>query len=128
MASYSWTQARASAASFGGDLDPNQQLEGIPEYQASLWTVHDFTHLGLNGVKFGGGIRYVGRIGDGTGNVFVPAVTLFDLMGSYAIRSWRVSLNVNNLTDKSYIATCLARGDCWFGQRRTMSLTTGFTF
>lgn len=128
MGSYTWTQARASAASFGGDLDPNQQLEGIPEYQASLWAVHDFTHFGLQGVRFGGGLRYIGRVGDGTGNVFVPNVTLFDLMGSYAINNWRVSLNVNNLTDKPYIATCLARGDCWFGQRRTLSVTTGVSF
>jgi iron complex outermembrane receptor protein len=75
-------------------------------------------------VRFGGG----GRIRDGTGNVFVPSVTLFDLMGRYAIRNWRLSLNVNNLTDKTYIATCLARGDCWFGQRRTVSVNTGFTF
>jgi iron complex outermembrane receptor protein len=128
MAAYSWTQARGSAASFGGDLDPTQQLEGIPEYQASIWAVHDFTHAGAPGVKFGGGIRYVGRIGDGTGNVFVPAVALFDLIGSYTIRNWRVSLNMNNVTDKPYIATCLARGDCWFGQRRTLSLTTDFSF
>jgi iron complex outermembrane recepter protein len=56
-------------------------------------------------------------------------VTLFDLMASYTIRdNWRVSLNVNNLTDKSYIATCLSRGDCWFGQRRVVSVTTGFTY
>jgi iron complex outermembrane receptor protein len=128
MASYTWSQARASSTSWGGDLDPAQQLEGIPEHQASLWAVHDFSHAGLNGVRFGGGIRYVGRIGDGTGSVFVPAITLLDLMGSYTIQRWRVSLNVNNLTDKPYIATCLARGDCWFGQRRTVSLTTGFTF
>jgi iron complex outermembrane receptor protein len=128
MGSFTWSKARASAASFGGDLDPTEQLEGIPEHQASLWTVHDFTHLGLAGVKFGGGVRYIGRVGDGTGEVFVPAVTLFDLMGSYAFRNWRLSLNVNNLTDKPYIATCLARGDCWFGQRRTVSLTTGFGF
>jgi iron complex outermembrane receptor protein len=127
-AGYTWTQARASAASFGGDLDPDQQIEGIPEHQASLWAVHDFSHLGFTGVRFGGGVRYVGRIGDGTGSVFVPAVTLFDLMGSYAIRRWRVSFNVNNLTDKPYIATCLARGDCWFGQRRTLSVTLGFTY
>ena len=124
MGSYTWTQARASAGSFGGDLDPDQQIEGIPEHQASLWAVHDFTHLGFTGFRFGGGVRYVGRIGDGTGDVFVPAVTLFDLMGSYAIRNWRLSFNVNNLTDKPYIATCLARGDCWFGQRRTLSVTT----
>jgi iron complex outermembrane recepter protein len=128
LGSYTWTQARASAGSFGGDLDPAQQLEGIPEHQASAWATHDLTHVGLEGVSVGGGLRYVGRLGDGTGNVFVPNVTLFDLMASYAVRNWRVSLNVNNVTDKAYIATCLARGDCWFGQRRVVSITTGVTY
>jgi iron complex outermembrane receptor protein len=55
-------------------------------------------------------------------------VALLDLMGSYAVRNWRLSVNVNNLTNKSYIATCLARGDCWFGQRRVVSVTAGFTY
>jgi iron complex outermembrane receptor protein len=128
MGSYTWTQARATAGSFGGDLDPAQQLEGIPEHQASLWATHDLTHAGLTGVNLGAGVRFVGRIGDGTGNVFVPNVALLDLMGSYAVRNWRLSVNVNNLTNKSYIATCLARGDCWFGQRRVVSVTAGFTY
>jgi iron complex outermembrane receptor protein len=127
IASYSYTQARASATSWGGDLDPTQQIEGIPEHQASFWAVHDFARLGLP-VTAGGGLRYVGRIGDGTGLIFVPAVTLLDLMGSYTVGNWRMSVNVNNLTDKAYIATCLSRGDCWFGQRRTVSLTAGFTY
>jgi iron complex outermembrane receptor protein len=35
---------------------------------------------------------------------------------------------VNNLTDRNYIATCLARGDCWFGPRRALSVTAGFVF
>lgn len=63
-------------------------------------------------------MRHVDRIGDGTGSVFVPSVTLWDAMASYDMGAWRFALNANNLTDKSYIATCLARGDCWFGQRR----------
>jgi iron complex outermembrane recepter protein len=128
MSSYTWMQAQATATSFGGNLDPGQQLEGIPEHQASLWLLHDFAHVGLTGVSGGGGLRYVGRIGDGTGQVFVPDVTLIDLAGSYAVRNWRISVNVNNVADKPYIATCLARGDCWFGQRRTVSLTAGFTY
>jgi iron complex outermembrane receptor protein len=118
LGSYTYTRVRASAAAFGGDLDENEQLEGIPEQQASLWVVHDFTNVGLEGFRFGGGARYVGRIGDGTGDVFVPSVTLWDAMASYDMGAWRFALNANNLTDKDYIATCLARGDCWFGQRR----------
>ncbi|MGE3404871.1 MAG: TonB-dependent siderophore receptor, partial [Vicinamibacterales bacterium] len=128
LGSYTWTHARASADAWGSALNADQQLEGIPEHQASVWTTHDFTGYGLPGVTLGGGVRYVGRVGDGTGNVFVPPVTLFDAMGAYTMGQWRFAVNVNNLTDKPYIATCLARGDCWFGQRRTLSVTAGFTY
>ena len=83
-----------------------------------MWAVRDFTNVGLSGFKFGGGMRYVDHIGDGNGDVFVPSVTLFDAMASYDAESWRFALNANNVTDKSYLAVCLSRGDCWFGQRR----------
>lgn len=120
LGSYTYTRARASATAFGGDLDPQEQLEGIPEQMASVWAIHEFTNVGLPGFRFGGGVRYVDRIGDGTGDVFVPSVVLWDAMASYDTGAWRFALNANNLTDKSYIATCLARGDCWFGQRRRL--------
>lgn len=118
LSSYTYTRVRADAGEFGGNLDENEQIEGIPEQQASLWAVHDFSALGINGLRLGGGMRYVDRVGDGTGNISVPSVTLFDAMASYDMSSWRFSLNANNLADKSYIAVCLARGDCWFGPRR----------
>ena len=118
LGSYTYTRVRATAGDYGGNLDKNEQLEGIPENSASLWAVHDFSDLGLAGFKLGGGVRYVDHVGDGTGNVFVPSVTLFDAMASYDKAAWRFSLNANNVTDKSYIAVCLSRGDCWFGPRR----------
>jgi iron complex outermembrane recepter protein len=118
LGSYTYTRVRANAGDYGGNLDSGEQLEGIPEHSASLWAVHDFQDFGLPGFKLGGGMRYVDRIGDGTGNVFVPSVTLFDAMASYDKDAWRFSLNANNLADKSYIAVCLSRGDCWFGPRR----------
>jgi iron complex outermembrane receptor protein len=126
IAGYAYTRARASAASFGGDLDSGEQLEGIPERTASLWAVYDFESLGIGGLRVGGGVRYTGRIGDGTGQVFVPSVTLFDAMASYDVGAWRVGLNANNLTDKSYIATCLSRGDCWFGQGRRVIASVSY--
>lgn len=126
LASYTYTRARASATAWGGNLDSGEQLEGIPKHMASLWAVHHFGHLGLPGFRLGGGVRYVDRIGDGTGNVFVPSVTLFDAMASYETGPWRIALNVNNLTDDDYLAVCLARGDCWFGQRRKATLTVDY--
>jgi iron complex outermembrane receptor protein len=128
LGSYSYTRARASAASWGGDLDPTQQMEAIPAHTSSIWAVHDFGRLRLPGFRLGGGVRHVGRIGDGTGAVFVPPVTLLDALASYDTRVWRFALNVNNLTDKSYLATCLARGDCWFGARRMVSLTASVKY
>lgn len=126
LAGYTYTRVRASAAAWGGTIDENEQLEGIPEHTASAWVVHDFTNAGFEGFKLGGGARYIDRIGDGTGDVFVPSATLFDAMASLDHGSWRFSLNANNLTDKSYIATCLARGDCWFGQRRRLVASASY--
>lgn len=126
LASYTYTRARASAGSWGGDLDSSQQIEGIPEHSASAWAVYDFARLGVPGLKLGGGARYIGRSGDGTGKIFVPHVTLMDAMASYETGNWRFALNLNNLADKDYLATCLARGDCWFGQRRKVVLTADY--
>lgn len=50
----------------------------------------------------------------------VPALTLLDAVFAWDQAHWRVALNVNNLTDKVYVATCLARGDCWWGARRNV--------
>jgi iron complex outermembrane receptor protein len=126
LASTTYTDARASATAYGGALDPAQQLEGIPKHMSSLWAVHDFRAFGLPGLSLGAGARYVGRIGDGTGNVFVPSVTLMDAMAAYETGPWRFALNINNLADKDYIAVCLARGDCWFGGRRKVVLTADY--
>lgn len=126
LASTTYTDARASATAYGSELDPTQQLEGIPKQMSSLWAVHDFRAFGLPGLSLGAGARYVGRIGDGTGNVFVPSVTLMDAMAAYETGPWRFALNINNLADKDYIAVCLARGDCWFGGRRKVVLTADY--
>jgi iron complex outermembrane receptor protein len=94
-----------------------QQLEAIPKHGAGVWAVHRFA--AAPGLRAGFGVRYVGESGDGlAGGLEVPAVTLFDAMVSYEIPGWRFALNANNLTDKKYVASCLGRGDCWYGNRR----------
>jgi len=35
---------------------------------------------------------------------------------------------VANLTDKVQITTCLARGDCFYGQRRTLTASATYRF
>ena len=41
---------------------------------------------------------------------------------------WRTTLNVTNLGDKAFVATCLNRGDCWYGMRRLVTASVRYTF
>ncbi|HBO12974.1 MAG TPA: TonB-dependent siderophore receptor, partial [Halieaceae bacterium] len=63
---------------------------------------------------------YVGESWDGTDSLRTPDYTLGDLMLGYTLGAWDLALNVRNVTDKEYMATCLARGDCFLGEARTV--------
>jgi len=49
-------------------------------------------------------------------------------MLSYDTGSWRYALNVANIADKTYEVVCLRRGDCFYGQRRTVTLSAMYRF
>ena len=102
------------------DLD--EKIEAVPEHQASVWAKQKLTLAGTSGFAIGGGLRYMSSFHDGVAPT-VPSVTLADLMLSWENAEWRAALNVNNLTDKVYVATCLSRGDCWWGARRNAILS-----
>ena len=104
----------------------DKQLSGIPKHMASAWVVYRFSAVGLPDLRAGLGVRYVGETSDGIDFTFAPSNTLLDAMVSYDIQRWRIALNVTNLTDGRYIATCLERGDCWFGTRRKIALTAAY--
>jgi len=104
-------------------------LSGIPKDMASAWAVFKFGSLGLpalRGLRAGAGVRYVGSTSDGADKTDTPSYTLVDLMLSHDAGPWRVALNVSNATDKTYIATCLERGDCWYGSRRKAVATVAY--
>lgn len=63
-----------------------------------------------------------------TSAITTPAATLADAMVAYDAGDWRVAFNVVNLTDKVHITQCLARGDCFYGQARTYTLTSTYRF
>ncbi len=107
------------------DIDP--ALEGVPKHMASLWTKYRFALAGRNGFSAGAGVRYLGAFTDG-GAPETPSVTLFDAMLAYDSGTWRYALNVNNIADKTYEVTCLRRGDCFYGQRRTVTLSAAYRF
>jgi iron complex outermembrane receptor protein len=109
----------------------------LPKQQASVWAT--WRLAALAGAKVGGGVRYVGKTSDGTAYLAqngvvlnnplqTPAYTLFDLMAGYEFGRYDVSVQVQNLTDKTVITSCLARGDCFYGQRRAVNANLRYRF
>jgi len=99
------------------DLD--DQLEAVPAHQLSVWGKWRFALAGRSGFSVGAGLRTLSAFHDGAAPT-VPQLTLLDAMLAWDGTHWRAALNINNLADKVYVATCLSRGDCWYGARRNV--------
>ncbi|MDX1636142.1 MAG: TonB-dependent receptor, partial [Marinobacter sp.] len=109
-------------------VNEGNHLASVPEQTASLWSQHDLTIAGLPGLRAGAGVRYVGDNYGGVDTLKTPGVTLFDAMLGYAVGRWDFRLNVNNIEDETYFTTCLTRGDCFVGTKRTVIGTVAVTF
>ena len=117
IGTYSYTDAEYSKSN-----NPNEkvgdQVETIPEHLASVWGIKRFAINGVDGFRAGLGVRYIGSSWDSTNTLKTPDATLVDAMLGFDHGNWRYALNASNLFDKEYVSTCIARGDCWLGQRR----------
>jgi iron complex outermembrane receptor protein len=125
IASYAYTDARVSRSN-GSDL--GKRISGVPKHTASAWLTRRFSIGGVTGFTVGGGVRYLGESWDGMDGIRTPSATLFDAMLAWDNGPLRLSLNVANLADKVQITTCLARGDCFYGQRRTVTANATYRF
>ncbi len=113
------------AASVLDTEDPNGfRLPSVAEQQVSLWSVWRPTVYGLDGLKLGAGVRHFGETVSETDVVSyeTPSYTLGDVLIGYEIENWDFALNVRNIEDKEYLTSCLTRGDCFPGVRRTAVL------
>ncbi|WFU28906.1 TonB-dependent siderophore receptor [Bradyrhizobium sp. CB1717] len=112
------------------DLD--QSLVGktptnTPEMLVSGWADYTFKDGPLEGFGFGGGVRYIGSSWADTANTLeVPAVVLGDLALHYEWQNWRTALNVINLTDKIYVASCASATSCFYGDRRRVTASVSY--
>lgn len=112
------------------DLD--QSLIGktptnTPEMLISGWADYTFKDGPLEGFGFGGGVRYVGSSWADTANTLeVPSVVLGDLAVHYEWQNWRTAINVINLTDKIYVASCASASSCFYGDRRRVTASVSY--
>ncbi|WP_147197849.1 TonB-dependent siderophore receptor [Pantoea sp. MBD-2R] len=126
IAAYTYTDSVTKASNIAGqtgNTPPN-----IPRHAASGWGSYSFLNGALQGLTLGSGVRYTGTAaGDYVGQLRVPHYTLYDVMAKYeldqaipALRGTTVQLNVNNLEDKHYVASCSNTSACFYGSGRTI--------
>lgn len=134
IAAYSYTRAKDKAITVGGAITIDQ-FESIPKHLASLWGVKSVAVAEDSWLRIGGGVRYVGKSYsisfDGAGTSFTlatPGYVAVDALIGFDRGPWRLSVNATNLFDKKYYATCLGRGDCFLGLRRTVNGTIAYRF
>ncbi|WP_311222881.1 MULTISPECIES: TonB-dependent siderophore receptor [unclassified Acidovorax] len=122
---YAYTDAVISRSNAG---DQGLPVASVPKHTASSWLMHRFAAEGRGGWTVGAGLRYTGSQWSGTSAITTPSALITDALAAYDAGSWRLALNVTNLTDKVQITQCLARGDCFYGQRRTVTMTGTYRF
>jgi iron complex outermembrane recepter protein len=95
-------------------------LETVPDTQASGWVGYRGPERISGVLKAGFGLRYVGGKYDFGPPAYAPPYLLSDAMIGYEWGKWDFAVNGRNLSDKKYLAACLSRGDCFFGERRSV--------
>ncbi|MGU3538452.1 TonB-dependent siderophore receptor [Methylobacterium sp. A54F] len=92
----------------------------VPRHRLSVWGDYTVQTGDFRGFQFGGGIRFVGSTYGADPNTFkVPEATVLDSLVSYTRDNYRLSVNVTNLLDKRYVASCFnADFGCFYAEGR----------
>ena len=119
QAAYTYTDIRYKKSS---PEEQGKRAVYAPRNQASAWLSYDVKSGPLDGLTLGSGVRYVNGItSDRLNTHTLPSYTLVD-------KGLSAQLNVNNLTDKSYIAACNSLSYCYFGAERSIVGSVSWKF
>ncbi len=116
-AAYTYNETELTQGDNLGNEFPN-----APEHFAGLWANYTFPKgTALEDLTLGGGARFIGnRFGDAENTFDLESVKLIDLQLAYKLTDdAHLSLNVTNVTDRTYLANCSGFG-CRFGDGRTI--------
>lgn len=114
----------------------NRQQDSTPKSTAGLFATKTIKSGEDLTFRFGAGVRYVattkaGAVGSPSPypQIVVPSYTLVDAMASAEYKNWSLQLNVINLLDKFYYASCNAFGGCGgIGDPRMVNATLSYRF
>ena len=131
QAAYTYTDIRYKKSS---PEDQGKRAVYAPRNQASTWLSNDVKRGPLDGLTLGSGVRYVNGItSDRLNTHTLPSYTLVDMAVGYdltniGIKGLSAQLNVNNLTDKRYVAACNSLSYCYFGAERSIVGSVSWKF
>ena len=131
QAAYTYTDIRYKKSS---PEEQGKRAVYAPRNQASAWLSYDVKSGPLDGLTLGSGVRYVNGItSDRLNTHTLPSYTLVDMAIGYdlskvGIKGLSAQLNVNNLTDKSYVAACNSLSYCYFGAERSIVGSVSWKF
>lgn len=101
----------------------------VPEVMASASVDYTFRGGWYDGISLGAGVRYIGSSwADNQNTLKVPAAALADVKIGYEKENWGVDLNVTNLFDKNYVASCQTALTCSYGEGRSFKLRVHTTW
>lgn len=132
QAAYSYTDITYTKS----DVDSEEGSHAIyaPRHQASLWGHYAFQGDTLAGLDAGLGVRYYADIQANRANTEqVPDYTLVDAMLGYdmsqmGMPGMQMQLNVGNVFDKEYVASCNSLQHCYFGAERNVRASLTYDF
>lgn len=128
VGAYTYTDAEVTRSN---GADRGRTPAAVPRNAAALWLDYAFRTGLLQGLKIGGGVRYIGKTLDTTNAYEVPAYTLADATIEYdfgarnpALRGVSLAVTAKNLFDRKYVSSCTYA--CFYGDRRSVYGTLSY--
>lgn len=106
----------------------------VPDWTAALWGDYTFHSGPLSGLGLAAGLRYNGESYGDSANLYrIPGYTLWDAairydVGRHGAVATQLALDISNLTDRSYISTCISVSGCYYGTGRTVTASARFSW
>jgi outer membrane receptor protein involved in Fe transport len=97
---YAYTKVRIAKSS---QFPVNSQVPNVASHNGGFWTTYEIQAGALQGLGFGGGMRYVGdRPGNIENSSKLPSYWQTDLAIFYQHENWKAALSIENLFDVDY--------------------------
>ncbi|TBR39360.1 MULTISPECIES: TonB-dependent siderophore receptor [Dyella] len=123
-AAYAYTDAKVTHAN---DATLGKKVALVPKQQASLsgdYAVHGGS---LDGLGFGGGVRYIGpHYGDANNLFRTGGYVIYDANAHYDMNNWRFQVTAANLFDREYVSACNSAAWCYYGYPRQVTVSARY--